>query len=131
MWLTGDGAALSPGKGSGDRVCGGAQPGCLAAVDDKGWKLDARDPRPRQRVVTHDDGVNILDFALDRVRLGHSTLAVTPAIEVEDGEILGQQRGEGRLLRAVAGDAADDDHRRPLARLLIGDPSSILRRDRV
>src|SRR2546427_6818776 len=57
MWLTGDGAPLGVRKSGGYGIRCSAQPGRLVAVDHQRRNLDASDPRPRQRVVTHDGRV--------------------------------------------------------------------------
>jgi hypothetical protein len=61
-----------------------------------------------------DEGFEILDLALDRVRERVATATPSAAIVVEDGEALLQGRGQGRARSPVVERADHQDDRRSL-----------------
>jgi hypothetical protein len=80
-----------------------------------GRGLERDDGAPRRGVHTCraarllDDSSEVLGLPLDAVGASEAALAVAAAVVVADGELRGQQVGDGSLLGAVAHYAADHD----------------------
>ncbi len=72
-----------------------------------------------------DHRLEVLDLALDRVRLGVPAVAPTPAVVAVDGEVPGEQLRELRSGPAGVPGSPDDDQGRTFSDALVGDRRSI------
>ena len=73
-----------------------------------------------------DQRAQVLDLALDGIGRGVGALAPATAVVVDHAEPLRQLLGERLGRRPGAEDAADQDHRRPFAEAIEGDPGSVV-----
>ena len=72
-----------------------------------------------------DERRHIVEFTLDRVRLGITALpAATPVVDA-DREMLRQLTRQRKIKAVISQSATDDDQRRALARLLVRDARSV------
>jgi hypothetical protein len=72
-----------------------------------------------------DQGVEVLDLALGRIRWGVAAVAAAPAVVGEDREAWGQGGRQRRARVSVIQCTQDEDQCRPLARALVGEARAI------
>jgi hypothetical protein len=72
-----------------------------------------------------DERGHVVEFTLDRVRLGITALPAATSVVGVDGEMLRQLARQREVEAVISQRATDDDQRRPLARLLVRDARSV------
>src|SRR5215210_3857422 len=72
----------------------------------------------RRAPSLNDESAEVLDLALDCVRRGVTTVAPTPTIVIDQGEVLRQLFGQRTGHHPVAGRPAHHDDRRAFTELL-------------